>query len=91
MIGRHCPARLRMEKWLRMAWFCGNDSVSAAGRCSGSVSTAIADIVIAVRNAAFRRGSNNDGEPTVVINAARKGSSIIAIGSGNTAGENNPV
>jgi hypothetical protein len=89
MIGRHCPARLRMEKWRCMAWFCGNDSVSAAGRCSGSVSTVIADIAIAVRNAALRRGWDNGGEPTAVINTARKGGSIIATGSGNTAGENN--
>jgi hypothetical protein len=46
----------------------------------------IADIAIAVRNAALRRGWDNGGEPTAVINTARKGGSIIATGSGNTAG-----
>jgi hypothetical protein len=49
----------------------------------------IAGIAIAVRNAALRRGWDNGGEPTAVINTARKGGSIIATGSGNTAGENN--
>jgi|HubBroStandDraft_1064217.scaffolds.fasta_scaffold408062_1 hypothetical protein len=73
-----------------MAWFCGSGFAPAAGRFSGSVSTAIADIAIAVRPAARPRGSNNGGALTAVISGVRKGDSIIATGNGNI-GKNAPA
>jgi hypothetical protein len=70
-----------------MEWFYGSDFALAAGGCSGSVSTVIAGIAIAVRNAATQRDSNNGGEPTAVINVVRKDGSIIATGNGSTGGD----
>ena len=68
-----------------MAWFCGNGFAMAAEPCSGSVSTAIVDIAIAVRNAVIQRACNNGGGPTAGTSGARKDNSIIATGNGNTA------
>jgi hypothetical protein len=73
-----------------MTWFCGSGFAPAAGRSSGSVSTAIADIAIAARTAARRRGASNGGAPTAVTSEVPKGGSIIATGNGNTA-ENAPA
>ena len=67
-----------------MACFYGRGSAAAAERCSGSASTAIAGIAIAVENAARRRGFNNGGGPTAGTNVARKAGSTIATGNGST-------
>ena len=70
-----------------MAWFCGSGFAPAAGRFSGSVSTAIAAIAIAAQPAVTKHGSHNGGAPTAVTNAVRKGGSIIATGRGNTGSD----
>jgi hypothetical protein len=66
-------------------WFFGSGFAAAgnATRCSGFVSTVIADTAIAVPLAVFKPGASSDAAPTVVTSAARKDDSIIATGSGS--------
>ena len=67
--------------------FCGNGLawVKAATRFSSSAPTAIADIATVATHAASKLAASSGGGPTAATSRVRKGSSIIATASGNTA------
>ena len=67
--------------------FCGNGLalVKAAIRSSSFARTAIADTATAAIHAANKPSASNGDPPTDDTNKVQKGSSIIAIASGNTA------
>jgi len=72
-----------MAKWFSVNGFAAAGNVT---RCSGSVSTVIADSAIAARLAAIKPGSSSAGAPTAATNGARRDGSIIATVSGNIGG-----
>ena len=67
--------------------FCDNGFawVKAATRFSSSARIVIADTATAATNAASKPAASSVGAPTAATSRAPKGSSIIAIASGNTA------
>jgi hypothetical protein len=68
-------------------WFCDSGFAAAVDvrRCSGSVSTVIADSAIAARCAAGKPGDDNTVLPTAAISGVRRAGSIIATGNVPTA------
>jgi hypothetical protein len=64
--------------------FYGSEVAVNAMQCFGSVRTATAGSVIAVRSAVFRHAGNNDGMPTAVISEVPRDEQIIVTGSANT-------
>ena len=67
--------------------FCGNEfaKVQTATRFSSSARTATADTATAATNAVNKPAASSGGAPTDATSRVQKGSSIIAIASGNTA------
>ena len=67
--------------------FCGNGLawVKAATRFSSSAPTAIAGTVTVATHAASKLAASSGDGPTDAISRVRKGNSIIATASGNTA------
>jgi len=64
-------------------WFYGSGFAAAVDvmRCSGSVSTVIADSAIAVRCVAAKNGGDDTVLPTAATSGVRRAGSIIATGN----------
>jgi hypothetical protein len=69
-------------------WFCGHGFawVANAARCFFSAPAVIVDSATAAALAAIKPGAGSGAAPIGDTNGVRKVGSIIATGSGNTAG-----
>jgi hypothetical protein len=78
--------RLRRRWRFKAKWFCVSEFVSAMGvmPCSGSVSTVIADSVIAVPTAVLPPDCGSGDAPIAGISGVSRAGRIIAIGNGST-------